>query len=211
MSWWTNLFSCPCQGEKPGGLSLTDRAASFCGFAAGDRLLDVAAGDGSTVRHLRQQLGCHVTGLDNDPARTGGDVRLGEAECLPFPDGSFDGVFLECALSQMADRALVLRECSRVLKPGGKLVLSDLYARSGHSQPSTPLGRLDSEESLLQGLVDSSLSPVLFEDHSPALTSLWAAALMGGTGQELMGSLIRDASVKQAKCGYYLCVGEKAR
>lgn len=209
MSWWTNLFPCPCEGEKPGGLSLTDRAIEFCNFSADDYLLDVAAGDGSTVRRLRQRLGCRVTGLDNDPARAGVDVQLGTAERLPFADHTFDGLFLECALSQMADRDLVLRECSRVLKAGGKLILSDLYARSGQGQSDTPLGRLDSQEDLLQSLRNCSISPLLFEDHSSALTSLWATALMGGSGQTLMSSLIRDPAVKQAKCGYYLSIGEK--
>ena len=210
MSWWSALFPCPCGGgERPGGLSLTERAAALCGFAPGDRLLDLACGDGTTLRYLRETLHCDAVGLDSDPARRGVGVLLGEAERLPFPDCTFRGVFLECALSQMGDPDRVLAECARVLGPGGKLVLSDLYARSGTDAPDTPLGRLDSRETLTERLRAQGLEPLRFEDHSPELTSLWVSALMSGAGGGLSETLHACPDLRRAKCGYYLCVAER--
>lgn len=199
--WWTCLFCNSGEGEKPGGLALTQRSADFCGFDRTSRLLDVAAGGGETVRFLRERLGCPVIGLDSDPARQCPDVALGRGEELPFPGGSFDGLFLECALSQMERPEAVLSECARVLDGGGFLVLSDLYARKGGSA-SSPLGRLDSRVELEDRLRRAGLEPVLFEDHTPELISLWASAAMSGKGPVLRGP-------EGVKPGYCLCVARK--
>jgi SAM-dependent methyltransferase len=50
--------------------------------------------------------------------------REGRAEAMPFPDGAFDLVLCQFALMFFGDRAAALSECRRVLKDGGRLVLS---------------------------------------------------------------------------------------
>ena len=210
MNWWSELFAYSCQGEKPGGLALTRHAAALCGFDSSSKILDLASGDGSTVRDLRKTLGCQVSGLDCDPARESPDVQLGDAAQLPFPDGVFDGVFLECALSQISCCDLVLAQCSRVLKSGGKLVLSDLYTRADVTSWDTPIGRLDSASTLEKRLKEQGLIPTHFEDHSRALTALWAQARMEGQNSQLFSSLVRFPGWKELKCGYYLCIAEKS-
>lgn len=206
--WWSPLFRDCGEGEKPGGLALTRRAAEYCSFGPDSRLLDVAAGAGETARYLRRTLGCQVAGLDSDPSRTCPEVRPGRAQSLPFPDGAFDGVLIECALSQMEQPEAVLGECARVLRPGGWLVLSDLYARRGNPA-QTPLGRLDSRESLENRLLQSGLTPALFEDHTAALTALWAGALMSGEGCALSKTLRGPDWPEGVKTGYYLCTAQK--
>jgi SAM-dependent methyltransferase len=86
--------------------------------------------------------GADVTGLDADPAMlvaaearataagVGARFVLGRAEELPFPDETFDRVTASALLCLVADRARVVAEMARVLKPGGRLVLGDLGARS---------------------------------------------------------------------------------
>lgn len=209
MSWWTELFPSTCQGERPGGLALTQRAVTLCGFTRNHRLLDVASGQGATVNYLRDRLECQVIGIDQDPARQCANILLGHAEQLPFFDASMDGVFLECSLSQMPQGDLVLEECARVLRSGGRLVVSDLYARNGVDCPSGPLGRLDSQRTLEQRLKAQGLAPTVFEDHSKELIQLWASAVMSGTGTGVSSSLLHHPALQEVKCGYCLCVAEK--
>lgn len=208
--WWTSLFPGCGEGEKPGGLELTARAAEFCAFGPDSRLPDVAAGGGETVRFLRERFGCQAAGLDSDPARRSPDVAPGRAEKLPFPDGAFDGVFIECALSQMEQPGPVLSECARVLRAGGFLVLSDLYARTD-GDALTPLGRLDSREGLENRLERAGLEAVLFEDHTAALASLWAGAVMAGRSCEALRALRGLGWPAGVRCGYCLCIARKGR
>jgi arsenite methyltransferase len=48
----------------PGGLHLTAWAVDFCGFAPGDRVLDVGCGYGVTGRYLSDEFGIRVVGID---------------------------------------------------------------------------------------------------------------------------------------------------
>lgn len=210
MSWWTELFGCCTEdGERPGGIALTDHAVQLCGFSAKDTLVDVACGNGATMAHLRETLGCTISGIDSDPARQGDGIVCGRAQSLPFPDASVDGVLIECGLSQMDHPEQVFAECLRILVPGGRMIVSDLYARKGGSCPKGPLGRLDSREQIEARMAEQGLTLQTFEDHSDILLQLWANALMSGTGERLYQTMRSDPAMQGIKCGYYLCTAKK--
>jgi SAM-dependent methyltransferase len=106
-------------------MGLLDR---FVGPGAERQVLDVGAGAGNMMHHLAHYG--HVIGVDSNPRpiavaqQRGYDVRLGDAHNLPFDDACFDLVALLDTVEHCPDDTAVLRECFRVTRPGGTLVVT---------------------------------------------------------------------------------------
>jgi arsenite methyltransferase len=129
-------------GEElhPGGEAGTLRALELGGVRTGDRLLDVASGQGASVLLAARELGCEAVGLEYGPAAVAAanaaaeaarladraSFHQGDAESLPFQEQSFDAVLCECSLCTFPDKRRAIEEMRRVLRPGGRLVLSDV-------------------------------------------------------------------------------------
>jgi ubiquinone/menaquinone biosynthesis C-methylase UbiE len=124
----------------PGALALTGRLGARLALGAGDRVLDVASGRGTSALHLAELFGCEVVGIDygqQNVESAGAEAaarglsgrvafRHADAESLPFPDGAFDALVCECAFCTFPDKARAAREFARVLKADGRIGLADV-------------------------------------------------------------------------------------
>lgn len=96
---------------------------------AGARVLDIGCGVGQVVARLRE-AGCDAYGVDvSEPnierARRHGDrCQWYDGTALPFPDGHFDAAGALNVLEHVDDPEAFVRELARVVKPGGRIVLS---------------------------------------------------------------------------------------
>ena len=178
----------------PGGAQLTLRAAALAGLADGERALDVASGAGTTARLLARQLGVMAVGVDygadavaraRDQTQLDGlDDRVsfvrGDAEALPFPAASFDVAICECSLCTFPDKHAAVAEMDRVLRPGGRVAITDMTANLAELPP--PLRTAAAQmacvadalpcEGYVRLLESAGFEIVAVEDHGDALAVL---------------------------------------
>ncbi|TLQ42204.1 class I SAM-dependent methyltransferase [Streptomyces marianii] len=143
------------ESYHPGGTTLTRRLADGLILTSRARVLDVASGRGTTALLLADAYGADVDGVDYAPANTAlaqgaaqaagladrARFTTGDAEHLPYPDGVFDAVVCECALCTFPDKTRAATEFARVLRPGGRLGISDVTVDTTRLPPGlTGLG-----------------------------------------------------------------------
>ena len=128
----------------------------------GETVVDLGSGAGFDCFLAAQQVGDsgHVIGIDmthemlkkarDNAARIGAgnvEFRLGELEHLPIANNTADVVISNCVINLVPDKEQVFREAFRVLKPGGRLAVSDII----NTAPLSP--ELQSDPGLLCGCV----------------------------------------------------------
>ncbi len=122
--------------STPGGLAFAIRRRRVLELfdKPGGRVLDVGCGTGVMAGELLAR-GCEFWGIDPSPNmvrqaeanyanETDAHFSVGAAEQIDFPDGHFDAVVCMGVLERVGDEESALRELSRVLKPGGTLIVT---------------------------------------------------------------------------------------
>jgi len=216
---------------RPGGFLLTERGLSLCGFSPGARIVDVGCGTGASVAYLQEKhrhraLGVDVSGdlIPKDDRKGSITAVVARAEELPLSTGSCDGVLCECVLSLVTEPARAVEEFSRVLRPGGFLILSDIYDRSADSVVSSELTTSGRCASTLRSRVfvekllgDSGFGLRAWEDHTRYLKELAAQLILSNESltefHDLCGvfdsGCIGPSGSPPVRPGYYLLVAQK--
>ena len=127
-----------------GGLAATDALAHHAKINESTHVLDLCCGLGGPARYLAHHYGCRVTGVDMNTDRLAGAVRLTERTKLQdrvlfhhanalqtgLADETFDVIVSQEAFCHIPNKKALITECARLLKPGGRIVYTDILARS---------------------------------------------------------------------------------
>jgi arsenite methyltransferase len=199
---------------------------ALAGLGTGEVVLDLGSGAGIDLFLAAQKVGPtgRVIGVDmtdemiakaQENIRTGEytnvEVRKGLIEDLPVESGSVDWVISNCVINLSPEKSKVFREIARVLKPGGRMLVSDIVAqdlparlREVAELYSSCISGAISEQDYLAGLREAGLVDVEVRDRlvydADQLEGIAASdvetACGCGAGKSQLGSLARTLAGK---------------
>ena len=165
--WWRkNPSACPYGQrfwvEAPHPFISRARLAEALDLASGERILEIGPGTGYytlaladgvgregalEIFDIQQEMLDHTMRRVAEHGISNVTPTRGDATSLPHPDDSFDAVVLVTVLGEIPDQAAALAEIKRVLRPGGRLVVGELFG-DPHFQAFGTLRRRSEEAGL---------------------------------------------------------------
>lgn len=145
--WWRkNPSACPYGQrfwvESPHPLITKPRLREILAPEAGERVLEVGPGTGYytlemaewvqpggevDILDLQQEMLDHTMGRAEERGLANVTPAQSDATAMPYEDGTYDAAYLVAVLGEIPDQEAALRELSRVLKPGGRLIVGELF------------------------------------------------------------------------------------
>jgi len=159
--WWRrNPSACPYSQrfwvEAPHPLITRERLRRVLAPAPGERVLEIGPGTGYyspelaswlgpdgrlELFDLQQEMLDHASGRLVERGLANFGATRGDATALPFDDASFDAVVLTAVLGEIPDQDAAIGEVARVLRPGGRLVVGELFGDPHYTSPGALRGR----------------------------------------------------------------------
>jgi protein-L-isoaspartate O-methyltransferase len=145
--WWRrNPSACPYGQrfwvEAPHPFITRARLRDVLAPQPGERVLEIGPGTGYytldaaawvspggsvDIVDVQQEMLDHTMRRAGERGVSNIEPALGDARRLPYPEGRFDAAYLVAVLGEIPDQAAALRELARVLAPGGRLVVGELF------------------------------------------------------------------------------------
>jgi O-methyltransferase StaMB len=197
---------------------LTDLMAEKLRIGPGSHVLDVGCGVGGPGVRIARLTGARVTGISisqeqvklanslAESAGLAGRVMFQRANAmeLPFSAQSFDAVIFLESIPHMPDRGQVLTQASRALRPGGRLVLTDLFERAPIPAAKQPI--VDQFHNyFMSTMVQAENYPPLLRD-----AGLWFEEILDISEQTLHKSFIwLSERINKARPGLKAMFGDE--
>ncbi len=225
---------------------ISRKVTGTLGLLPGEHVLDAGCGPGETAVRLAADQGVEVTGITlseyeiaraTERARAAGVAdrarfRYGDFTALDFPDDSFDAVLALESLQNAPDIGAVLLELRRVLRPGGRIAVSDFSLESA-AEPgriatfmaTLKLGALPTQAEWLDLVRGAGLVVEEYTQCGPRVFGMKAKYLreavhrreeIAGTfGAEALGAYARDHQgffvPRKDQIGYLILAARKPR
>jgi sarcosine/dimethylglycine N-methyltransferase len=200
-------------------------APGWLGLGAGQLVVDAGCRDASHAVALTRRYGCRVLGVDlvlaglpkggayNAAAEAAGRVVLvrGDIEALPIAGGTCDLVWCRDTLSCLPDCAGALRECARVLRPGGGMVLYAVFATDRLEPGDRALvveGLGNSQASMHQPTVEAAIAAAGFHiARRERIGSEWSEYRLERDPGHLTQDLLEVARLTRHRDGFQAALG----
>jgi len=204
------------QTLRPGGLELTKRALEFCKFKADDdKLLDLGCGKGATIKYISDFYKIDICGLDISESLVAAAneinkdavIVISSGENTPFEDDTFNGVFAECTLSLMDNLEKTINEINRIMKCGGYVIISDVYAKNTAyleelNSYSAETCLKNPHEENYDNLMKQLVVDIIFGHNT--MESFWNC-----TGCHCIDGAKFQETLRKSKLGYFLMIAKK--